>query len=520
MLEINKVYNDDCLNVMKKLDDNSVDLVVTDPPYQLSDTKHFKNREDNLDYADTEKSEIYGNKANPFCGKTVKGFMGKEWDVLPSQEIWNEMFRVLKHGAFAFILMTPRQDSSWRILSMLERAGFQISFTSMFWCYAQGFSKASNISKMVDKRLGVERDKLKGNVGYVNGVNHKGGDYTGEYSCNNPVTLQAKKLDGSFAGFQPKPALELILVAMKPLSEKTYVEQALKDGKGITWLDDCRMPYINEKDFEQRQRGVVFDGKDQPETVYNKSFGLKSYDSSLYENRKGRFPANILVSDNVLDDDKKHESSWRSSGKRFGKGTIRNVNFKAERYFGDNPFGFPDSGSFSRYFDLDMWWKERVKLLPKNVRETFPFFIVPKTSTGERNDGLDEGGNVGGNTYNRKCNKCGKWERQAGEGWSENPEERTCFCEIPEWNIPVGNIHPTCKPVKLLSYLITLGSRENDLVLDPFLGSGSTVIACKMLNRKYIGVEKDESYFDIAEQKIQNTGTQPSLFSFVKEKVI
>ena len=66
-------------------------------------------------------------------------------------------------------------------------------------------------------------------------------------------------------------------------------------------------------------------------------------------------------------------------------------------------------------------------------------------------------------------------------------------------------IHPTQKPVALLEYLIKTYTNENETVLDFTMGSGSTGVACKNLNRKFIGIEKDEKYFDIAKQRIEST---------------
>ena len=166
-----------------------------------------------------------------------------------------------------------------------------------------------------------------------------------DINITKSATDKAKELDGSYAGFQPKPAVEVILIVMKPLSEKTYVDQALKNGKGITWLDNCK---LNQ-----------------------------------------RFPANLLVSDSVLKD-------------------------------------------HSKYFDLDKWFDT-----------TFPFIITPKPSPKEKG----------------KANK-----------------------------------HPTVKSVKLMTYLITLLSKEQYTILDPFCGSGTTLLAAKMLNRKYVGIELNEDY--------------------------
>lgn len=71
--------------------------------------------------------------------------------------------------------------------------------------------------------------------------------------------------------------------------------------------------------------------------------------------------------------------------------------------------------------------------------------------------------------------------------------------------------HPTQKPILLLEYLIKTYTNENDLVVDNCMGSGSTGVACKALNRKFIGIELNKDYFDIAKQRIEN--------GFVQEEI-
>ena len=66
-------------------------------------------------------------------------------------------------------------------------------------------------------------------------------------------------------------------------------------------------------------------------------------------------------------------------------------------------------------------------------------------------------------------------------------------------------LHPTQKPVALMEYLIKTYTNENETVLDFTMGSGSTGIACKNTNRNFIGIEQDENYFNIAEQRIKET---------------
>ena len=68
-----------------------------------------------------------------------------------------------------------------------------------------------------------------------------------------------------------------------------------------------------------------------------------------------------------------------------------------------------------------------------------------------------------------------------------------------------GKLHPTQKPVALMEYLVKTYSNENDVVLDPCMGSGTTGVACVKTNRKFIGIEKDEKYFNIASNRIEET---------------
>jgi DNA modification methylase len=533
----NKILHGDSLDLLKDMDDNSVDSVVTDPPYGYS-------------------------------------FMGKDWDkALPPIEIWKECVRVLKPGAFAFVMSAPRSDVHSRMCLMLEEAGFRIDFTPIAWTYATGFPKASNIGKMVDKRLGKER-KVVGkrkvtpsDLGQSSGWNDLDTS-SGEYNYTVAESDKAKELDGSYGGFQPKPAWENVIVCMKPLSEKTYVDQALKNGKGITWFDDCRIPFQGEDDYPgwwesgakgsdgylgtdtfkirdmsaeeiksrqfkktdydkyvEKQKsfkgaktiGVVNEGGntflggdmkqlDPSETYLKKTTkrkprpddstwaesGFKSEDNDTAEaSPMGRFPANLLVQDDVLNDGLFRQPSGNKGisnrNSSFGS-SLPNQTFKPQLY--------NDGQSFSRYYDLDAWWEERIKELPLNVQATYPFIIVPKASKAEKNKGCDglEDKQGNRNLITSKFVKRGHPEK-GKPVWSENKGS--------SHSLPTKNNHPTVKPISLMSYLITLGSREDDLVLDPFVGSGTTCIAAKLLNRKYIGMEMDSDYVVIAQERIK-----------------
>ncbi len=214
---------------------------------------------------------------------------------------------------------------------------------------------------------------------------------------------------------------------MKPLSEKTYLDQALRNGKGITWLDDCMIPYSDKEKAPKEWSG------------YSGGYGIKNPNKDYKggANTQGRYPANLLVSDDVLND-------------------------------GENE----KSGSFSKFFSLDNW-------ALANIQKTFPFLITPKPSKREKNKGCE---NLEAKLLHEKAHASSTVERAGYK---------------------VYNNHPTVKPLKLMSFLIALGSRKGDIILDPFAGSGTTCLAAQQLGRNYIGIEKEKEYCEIANARLK-----------------
>lgn len=269
---------------------------------------------------------------------------------------------------------------------------------------------------------------------------------------------------------------------------KNYVDQALKNKHGISWLDDCRIPYQSEKDLEKRKKGIVFDGDDlENKTEYNEKFGLKTYNSDEYINKNGRFPANLLVSDDVLNDGK----NWNRGGSIPNTGNQHNLVYGK---YAERPIwkAYNDSGSVSRYFSLDAWWNDKIKKLPKSVQKTFPFFIVPKPSKCEKDKGLG---------YLDESDV--KFFKTHGGSGKPSSISKTYPDGKPRLPTKMKNIHPTIKSIELMSYLLTLGSRKKDIVLDPFVGSGTTCIASKMLSRKFIGMDLNSEYVKIANARLK-----------------
>jgi site-specific DNA-methyltransferase (adenine-specific) len=448
---IDTIICGDCIEIMREIQDEYIDLVVTDPPYGMS-------------------------------------FMGKAWDkALPSVNVWRECLRVLKPGAFAFVMCIPRQDCLSRMIINLEDAGFMVNFSPIYHTFATGFPKAANLSKLADKRAGAEREvigkRFEGGMNRKNAINMQHGYRPNDYKKDPEIditlsaTREAKALEGAYAGLQMKPAVEVVLCAMKPLSEKTYLDQALSNGKGCSWLDDGRIPYEQGDDaFEKGEERSKYPRAD----IRGGNFrvGITSEKTHMVPNgmsQNGRFAPNLLVSDDVLNDGRRTRST--------GGNTTRAKDNKIGSW-GHGDFhmqGYGDSGSYSRYFSLDAW---AAKNLPESAQKTFPFFIVPKASKSEKNAGLD-----------------GLEEKVAGIG-DDRPGGQSYQRLDGGPTRTAKNNHPTVKPIKLMSYLIAIGSRPGDIVLDPYAGSGTTGMAAALLDRRYTLIEMDAEYCDIAERRI------------------
>ena len=225
---------------MKQLPDNSVDSIVTDPPYGIS-------------------------------------FMAKKWDYdVPKVEVWKEAMRVLKHGGHALIACGTRTQH--RMVVNIEDAGFEIRDV-VSWIYGSGFPKSLNISKAIDKAAGKLNVVGKGKAGKT--AMGQGGEWNKtnnphEFDITAPATSEAKQWDGW--GTALKPACEFFTLARKPLSEKTVAANVLKWGTGGINIDGCRVGTETIKTC----------GGDKFPAVYGK------YKTAEESTHQGRFPANLI----------------------------------------------------------------------------------------------------------------------------------------------------------------------------------------------------------------------------------
>lgn len=381
-------------------------------------------------------------------------FMGKKWDYdVPSVDIWKECLRVLKPGGYLLSFAGTRTQH--RMAVNIEDAGFEIR-DMIAWVYGSGFPKSLNIGKSVDKLHGNEREVVGG---YMHGGTRQSGIKGKDLGqVWHKVTKGTSEWEGW--GSSLKPALEPITVARKPLEKGlTIAQNCLKWGVGGINIDGCRV----ETDIEDKNIRVNEINPPSPNSIFFK-------DKKLTKPRgpevTGRFPANLI-----------HDGSEEVVGLfPQTKGEIGRVGRKSGGNYNASSFkvgivtetGRRDSGSASR------------------------FFYCAKASKRERNIGCE------GLELTRHA------DRNIDDGvGGDNPRNRT--------NTPKQNFHPTVKPIALMEYLVKMVSREGQVVLDPFMGSGTTGMACKKLNREFIGIEMMPEYMEIAKCRIEATKKEDQL---------
>jgi len=488
------LLNGNNIELLKTLEENSVDSIITDPPYGLS-------------------------------------FMGKKWDYdVPSTDFWKEVLRVLKPGGH--VLSFGGTRTYHRMVVNMEDAGFEIR-DQIMWLYGSGFPKSHNIGKAVDKIQGNEREV----VGYVpqfpDGT--RGATYRGQANNDNTTNFLVSK-DTTTNGLKPiykknneyegwgtalKPANEPICLARKPLEESTIAKNVIKWGTGGINVDGCRIgndiiesPQHNTSEFKNVRTSGNY------ENTYN----------GVINKHEGRFPANIIlecICDEVIKGKKgekipNYTNGGNKEGRVFGNGKglgEHNSNIYVNE-IGDihtNPdcpcrildeqSGINKSVGPLEYDYSDAPNQNNQTKLIKNIKSgvhysdkggASRFFYVPKVSKKERNLGLDD--------FEEKemphgvQDKCGKCNKQFLA-----PNNSQCVCEEPErLNNKKKNIHPTVKPINLLTYLVRLITPQNGIVMDCYMGSGSTGIAALLEGFQFIGMEMDEEYFNIAEARIDS----------------
>jgi DNA modification methylase len=442
------LYLGDCLDVMAELEANSVDSIVTDPPYGLAfmgkDWDSFKEgdiamrRNPQMDAVNIGASKQGGRqRACPDYQKRQRRDMIAFQSAM--EEVFSEVLRVAKPGAHLLAFGGTR--TFHRLVCAIEDAGWEIRDTVM-WVYGSGFPKSLDVSKAIDKAAGAEREV----TGKRNGDGHvqkstKLKPPIGTFQRTQddrletrPSTEAAHQWSGW--GTALKPAWEPIIVARKPL-EGTVAANVLKHGTGAINIDGCRVETADDLNGGAYSAG----GRSQPmpgdirASAALGMFNPGAKPEKTYQQPPGRFPANLI-----------HDGSEDV------------VALFPET--GDSKSGGRTTNALGRMND-DSW---QARDLPRTGRDNtgsaVRFFYCAKASPSDR--GAD-------------------------------------------------NTHPTVKPTALMRYLCRLVNPPGGTVLDPFTGSGSTGKAAMLEGFSFIGIEREAEYIDIACRRIEGAQRQQSL---------
>lgn len=251
-----KVINEDCIETLKKLPDDSIDSVVTDPPYGLSQMPHTVVSDAIVKWSNGERDYM----------PSGKGFMNATWDnFVPSPALWDEVFRILKPGGHLLAFSGSRTFDLMTI--SIRLSGFEIR-DSLQWWYGTGMPKSMNVSKAVEATVKygsshtkylrqVEQDG-NGESYTLRGTNNGilGEKRTYERKIYNPMTEEGKAWEGW--GTALKPAFEPITLARKPISEDTLAKNILKHGTGALNIDDTRYLSIDKNKETEKWLPNVF----------------------------------------------------------------------------------------------------------------------------------------------------------------------------------------------------------------------------------------------------------------------
>ena len=487
-----QVIHGDCMDVLAGMAANTVDAIVCDPPYEI-------------------------------------GFMGKGWDgsgIAYRVELWAECLRVLKPGGHLLAFGATR--TYHRMTSAIDDAGFDIR-DSLHWIYGSGFPKSLDVSKAIDKAAGAEREVVgryqspentSGNKGHTDFGTGRAGDGLSDITA--PATDAARQWSGW--GTALKPAHEPIVVARKPLTG-TVAATVLTHGTGALNIDGCRVGCTDKTPFP-----AAGYARHDTDASYEFAGDPNFTTTGVDNNPTGRWPANLVfthahncaqVAPGSSTSTPAEEvaggiwapsegkpagptysdtpAAWRcapgcpvaeldgqSGVSKSGAAGSKGSSGFAGGYDGDYTVPYGDTGGASRFFTVTEW---------DPTADVPPFRYVAKPSKRERNAGLDglEGQSVGaeGTGLAIRCATC---DASVIDG---------CDCPDRTFVNPTRqNHHPTVKPVALMRWLVRLVTPPGGTVLDPFAGSGTTLVAATLEGFHAIGIELTDDYHPIIAGRI------------------
>lgn len=437
----------DVINDIKSYPDFLFNTIFSDPPYQLG-----------TEYCIDPKTGGYAIKgaSKDFMNKW-EGITPEQWDIF-----FHEGFRVLKYGGYCCLF---GMEESGAILQYYAiKNGFEIC-QSLSWYNIQGFPKSINISKSIDKKLGLEREiignrKLLGKARKMKGNNflvERDIEETDSIDITIPNSDLAKKYNGYHGGKKPlKPCLEIIYVFRKPLKGKSLVDDIMNYEKGDNEIspsciniDECRVEKKENDDYGRSN--AKSNGETNKGNFFN---GLKSNnDLNNYASPLGRYPSQLYV-DSEAAELLNEQSGILKSGMLSPE---HNIKVKPKGIYGEL-----GTARVTHLYEANEGGASRIlHICPyENEEDNKIVYFASKVSPKERNAGVEK------------------------------------------------NSHPTLKPMSLIYKLFSLFKLpiEDQKVYVPFAGTFSEVmgiLATGIKEENIYPCEKNEEYVNIGKSRLE-----------------
>ena len=459
-MEYKKVYTSDSNEFLTKFSEYEFDIIFADPPYALGSEVIIR-KDGKVDYA----------KASDFMNK---------WE-MPNGEYWEKWFinayRTLKHGGWLIMYGMDRQTLLFKYYASL--AGFDEQ-QSLYWYFISNFPKATDLSKIIEKNLGVE---VKEGVGFRT-AGHDGRPIMGDPTPigkerdemrHKPQTELGKKYEGYKYSVAPlKQTCETIMVFKKPNKTGSVLHDTLAFENGDTTIT------VSALNIDDNRVGTEvrtqFSGKGSNSNVYMEY----KQDNAHFEEVSGRYPAQTFVDEQVA-----QALDLQSGISKSGNGSI-----------GGGEGGIWSKGNSKQVSDGYDDVGGSSKILHKIKYELYDhdlFIYEPKVNEGERNNGLDNfEDKLSANLPMRSANVDS--DSVANDGSKTHGTTTT------------KNNHPTLKPIDLNAKVLKLFKTPNDQkICFPFAGSGSEILGGLQAGfSQWVACEINQDYVDIANARIKH----------------
>ena len=526
-----KLYSGNMLDMLDVIDPESIDSVVTDPPYELN-------------------------------------FMSKGWDnsgIAFQADTWKKCYEVLKPGGY--LLAFGGSRTFHRIACAIEDAGFEIRDTIMYM-YGSGFPKSMNIGKQLEKRYEDEKTKQKTEHDLLrmwerNIQKTKSNEKEQENILFNKLQEQSMEKSSNTTSnvWGEKPCLErwsniqktereLQWCQICEMSKRVFINgeerwicngtqncngEALremfdKNGSCPSYRPQSEQQFNRELNAIQEQWGTqacreVIENWKKIGTALKPSFepiivARKPFKGSLVDNIIENGVGGLNIDEcRVGNEERTYKGCGKSNvgfiGGAFENGSKEEIEYNVSGRFPANTILTYDETDFDEVCGGFPIGKKNGYISKPN--QTTNSMIYGKNAYAKEYKPYNDEGSASRYFY---CAKASKKDRDAGLDEFEEKRKAGYGYDLGFQNAGEGmfkdrqtlkkNTHPTVKPTELMQYLVRLVTPNGGTILDPFNGSGSTGKAAMYENYeknkgyKYIGIELTEEYLPIAKARIEH----------------